>query len=157
MKILTLNLAIATLLLCTSCNNTPKNTTQEISAETAQTTALTETPHEGITFTDTKWTLVRIMDKDVADSNAFISFATDENRVFGNAGCNNFSGTYELRDGNQFSLSPLAATKKMCVDMSIEDQFLTLLGKVDNYTIKGNQLTLQKAKTAPLAVFNAVE
>ena len=136
-------LIIATLILAitTSCNQNQKAKTVQKNAD----------------FTDVKWKLTSLLDKPINNSDAFISFATEDNKVFGNAGCNNFIGTYTLKKGMHFELSPLATTKKMCEDMSIEAQFLEVLEKADNYSINGNTLHLQKDQTAPLAVFELME
>lgn len=110
-----------------------------------------------IAFTDTKWKLVKLMGKDITNSEAFISFATEENRVFGHAGCNTFNGTYTIENNTQLKLSKIATTMKACPDMTVEDQFKEVLNKADNFSLNGNTMTLNKAKMAPLAVFEAVE
>lgn len=113
--------------------------------------------NQDITFTDTKWKLVRLMGKDISDSKEFISFATEENRVFGNSGCNTFNGTYTLKNGSQISLSKVATTMMACPDMDIEKQFLEVINTTDNFSLNKNIMTLNKGKMAPLAVFEAVE
>ncbi|MFV0572202.1 MAG: copper resistance protein NlpE N-terminal domain-containing protein [Xanthomarina gelatinilytica] len=110
-----------------------------------------------IAFTGTKWKLVKLMGKDITNSTAFISFATEENRVFGHAGCNTFNGTYTIENNTQLKLSKIATTMKACPDMTLEDQFKEVLNKADNFSLNGNTMTLNKAKMAPLAVFEAVE
>jgi heat shock protein HslJ len=115
------------------------------------------TKNENITFTDTKWKLVKLMGKDITNSEAFISFATEENRVFGNAGCNTFSGTYNIENELQLKLSKIATTMMACPDMTVEDQFMKVLNTADNFSLNGNTMSLNKAKMAPLAVFEAVE
>ncbi|WP_338731991.1 META domain-containing protein [Mangrovimonas cancribranchiae] len=156
-KALTLTLTALVFSLVTSCNDTKKDPEKE---EVTKAESITETSQENsntIAFTDTKWQLVSLNGTDIANSKAFISFATQDNRVFGNAGCNNFTGTYKLKEDTFFKLSPLAITKKMCADMSIEKSFLNALETADNYVLNDNKLIIRKAKTAPLAVFIAVE
>lgn len=113
--------------------------------------------NQDIAFTDTKWKLVKLMGKDISDSKAFISFATQENNVFGNSGCNTFNGTYTMENGSQLSLSKVATTMMACPDMDVEKQFLDVINTTDNFSLNGNTMTLNKAKMAPLAVFEAVE
>ncbi|MCX7548506.1 copper resistance protein NlpE N-terminal domain-containing protein [Xanthomarina sp. F1114] len=108
-------------------------------------------------FTDTKWKLVKLMGKDITASEAFISFSTDENRVFGDAGCNTFTGSFKIENGSQLELSNVATTMKACPDMTIENQFMEVLNTVDNFSLSGNTMTLNKAKMAPLAVFEIME
>lgn len=110
-----------------------------------------------ITFKDTKWKLVKLMGQDITDSKAFITFSTKDNRVFGNASCNNFNGSFEIENELQIKLSKMATTMMACPDMTIEKQFIAILEKVDNVSLNGNSMTLNKAKMAPLAIFEAVE
>lgn len=113
--------------------------------------------NKDIAFTDTKWKLVKLMGKEINDSEAFISFSTEENKVFGHAGCNTFSGEYSVENGSQISLDKVAVTMMACPDMTVENQFMEALNTTDNFSLQGNTMTLNKAKMAPLAVFEAVE
>ena len=115
------------------------------------------TNNDSYTFTDVKWKLVKLMGKDISNSDAFISFATDGNRVFGDAGCNTFTGVFKVEHGSQLELSNIAVTLKACPDMTIENPFMKVLNTADNYSLNGNQMTLNKAKMAPLAVFEVIE
>ena len=110
-----------------------------------------------IAFTDTKWKLVKLMGKDIKDSKAFISFATEDNRFFGNNSCNNFNGTFEVKNETQLKLSEAATTRMACPDMTMETQFMEVLNTADNFSLHGKTMTLNKAKMAPLAVFEAEE
>tara|TARA_R110002049_G_scaffold285400_1_gene466276 strand:+ start:22899 stop:23684 length:786 start_codon:yes stop_codon:yes gene_type:complete len=110
-----------------------------------------------ITFTDTKWKLIKLMGKDIDDEKSFISFSTEDNRVFGNNSCNNFSASYKMEEGNRITLSKFVSTMMACPDMETEKQFTDILEKADNYALNGNTMTLNKAKMAPLAVFEAQE
>lgn len=113
--------------------------------------------NDDIAFTDTKWKLVKLMGKNISDSEAFISFATDENRVFGHAGCNTFTGTFKVKNGSQLELSKIAVTMMACPDMTVEQQFMEVLNTADNFSLNGKTMTLNKAKMAPLAVFEIME
>lgn len=44
-----------------------------------------------------------------------------------------------------------------CVDMATEQEFKKILEIVDNYTINDKKLSLNKARMAPLAIFEVVE
>jgi copper homeostasis protein (lipoprotein) len=112
---------------------------------------------QGVPFAQTKWKLVELMGKEVKNSEAFISFEPESNRVFGNNSCNNFSGTYEIKKGSQITISQVAATMRACLDVNVEPEFMDILKKADNYSHNGNRLTLNKARMAPLAVFEATE
>ncbi|QLE00243.1 copper resistance protein NlpE N-terminal domain-containing protein [Galbibacter sp. BG1] len=109
-------------------------------------------------LTDKKWELVSLMGKSISEieetpTTPFIQFTSEENRVSGNAGCNNFTGTFTLKEGNRFETSKIASTMKACRNMKIEGELLKILEKADTYTIKDGKLSITKARMAPLAVF----
>ncbi|RFM27829.1 META domain-containing protein [Deminuibacter soli] len=81
--------------------------------------------------------------------------ATDK-RITGNGGCNTFNGSYDIKDHSRISFSQMASTQMACIDMTTETKLLQALQTADNYTISGNQLSLNKARMAPLARFEAV-
>jgi len=80
-----------------------------------------------------------------------------EQRVQGFAGCNTFFATYVLEPGNRIRFSGVASTLMACPDMHTEEEFKKILETVDNYSLNGNHLTLNKARMAPLAGFVAVD
>ncbi|MET2986625.1 META domain-containing protein [Aureibaculum conchae] len=112
-----------------------------------------------IQLTDRHWKLVELNGKKVAydkkkgNQPYLILRPDEENKVYGNAGCNRFFGTFELKEGNQITFSQLGATKMYCSNMETEKQFLEVLSKADNYSLDGETLMLNKAKMAPLAKF----
>lgn len=77
-------------------------------------------------------------------------------RVKGHGGCNSFSGAYELPDGQKIRFSNLASTEMACMEVDYEGEFFKALGLTDNYSLKGDSLSLNKARMAPLARFVAV-
>lgn len=78
-------------------------------------------------------------------------------RVHGNGGCNSFNGTYELQEGNRIRFSKMASTMMACPgDSDVEARFHQVLEQADNYSLNGDTLTLNKARMAPLARFEAV-
>ncbi|MEK6478795.1 copper resistance protein NlpE N-terminal domain-containing protein [Catalinimonas sp. 4WD22] len=111
-------------------------------------------------ITNVRWRLVELMGKSVDSTinnrEPFLLLNTEEQRVNANAGCNNIMGTYELMEGNRIRFSRMASTQMACPDMEIEDQFLKVFESVDNYSISEGQLSLNRARMAPLARFVAV-
>ena len=103
------------------------------------------------------WRLVELNGKPVEKQDAFVFFDEKNNRVSGNFGCNNFSGTYNLRIGNRIEFSQMVTTLKMCIDMEVEDGFRNVLNTADNYNVSETSLTLNRARMAPLARFEAVK
>jgi heat shock protein HslJ len=106
------------------------------------------------------WKLIELMGKEVTYSEdalkeAYISFKED-GKVNGNAGCNSFSGTYILQNGNRIQFSQMISTKMLCLDMSIEDAFFQILKQADSYYVQSDKLVLNRARMAPLARFEAV-
>lgn len=106
-----------------------------------------------IKITDTRWKLVELRGQEVVNSKAFVVFSTEKNQVYGNSGCNRFTGSFELGEGNRLALSQIASTRMACPDMETEQTFLSVLDMVDNYSISGGTLSLNKARMAPLARF----
>ncbi len=107
------------------------------------------------------WKLVEINGKPVkvaeGMSEPHLILKTDENRVIGNGGCNAFNGKYELNEGHlRLRFDQVAATLKACHDMSVEDEFMKVIGMVDNYATDGKYLYLHKARMAPLAKLEVV-
>jgi len=110
----------------------------------------------------TKWKLTELMGKPVAQEDKtkkdiYFIMSKSDNSVHGFAGCNTFMGSYELMEGNRIKFSALASTMMACPDLDTESEFNKMLGTADNYSISGNTLSLNKAKMAPLARFEAVK
>ncbi|MFV3408954.1 META domain-containing protein [Bdellovibrio bacteriovorus] len=130
-----------------------ETTSEEISMQNNQAPAAN--------FKDIRWELVELMGQPVKYANAdsqkvYIQFNGGDNRVNGSDGCNSFTGAYEETPGQRLFISKLASTKKFCVKMPTEDNFAEVLQGVDNYTVDGDNLSLNKARMAPLARFKAV-
>ncbi len=78
---------------------------------------------------------------------------TPDGQVAGNAGCNDYNGTYKL-DGTSLTVGPLATTRKAC-EQSIMDQetaFLTALQTPTTVETSGPTVTLRDASGATQVV-----
>ncbi len=66
--------------------------------------------------------------------------------VAGNAGCNDYTGSYTV-DGDKLTIGPLAVTKKACgpAETAVETVFLATIGKVATYTVSDGSLELKTA------------
>jgi len=66
--------------------------------------------------------------------------------VSGNAGCNDYTGSYTV-DGAKLTIGPLAVTRKACgpAETAVETVFLAAMGSVASYTVSGGSLELQTA------------
>ena len=100
------------------------------------------------------WKLIELNGATV-ESTAHIIFRPD-GTVSGSLGCNNFNGVYTQQEGNRIKFDNLVNTQKMCLDMSVEDEFKRALQIADNYNLTDKQFVLNKARMAPLARFEAV-
>ena len=94
------------------------------------------------------------------DSKAMLSFIKGEKKsVAGNAGCNRLSGSFELPGNNAIKFSSLATTRMACFDQKAtetETKFLSVLGKVNSWSIPDGKLTLSDG-TNVLAKFNNIK
>ena len=80
-----------------------------------------------------------------------------DGKFSGNTGCNNMTGSYELKDSYRINFSKAATTMMMCInDMDTEKDFLHALEIADSYILKNDTLILNRARMAPLARFVAV-
>ena len=118
----------------------------------AQTQDLAGTNWEAIGYNNGKQAVVSVM----LGTTITASFGTDGN-LTGNAGCNNYNGTYTV-NGNQITIGPLASTRKMCNDpagiMDQETQYLAALGTAATYQIEGTALELRTKDGALVANYS---
>lgn len=82
----------------------------------------------------------------------------EDGRLGGSAGCNNYFAGYTL-DGNGITISPPAATRKLCAEpegiMEQESRYLMALPTAATYRIEGKALELRTAEGALVASFSA--
>jgi heat shock protein HslJ len=114
-----------------------------------------------IALTEIYWKLVELKGQEVTYNEktktpAYLVFLEEDSRIAGSGSCNRIMGGYSLEEGNRLRFSKIASTMMACPDMELEDQFLKIFEEVDNYAINVNTLSLNKAKMAPLARFEAV-
>lgn len=111
---------------------------------------------------DRYWKLVEINGKPVAGGDtqrkeAFLQLRSADMRYSANGGCNNLMGSFSLSPMNRIKFGQGAATMMACPDMTLEKELTEVLEKVDNYSLNGDQLSLNKARMAPLARFVEVK
>lgn len=139
------------MLLFSSCN-TSKKVTNGTSNETNM---------ETNTIIGKKWKLVELNGKAVADKindkEPFLQLDKAENRYSASGGCNGMGGTFTLSDNGKIKFSQGMSTMMACENMEIEAQLAKALLAADNYTANNNTLSLNKARMAPLARFQAME
>ena len=150
MKKNVLFLAILMILSMLSSCKTSSDAGKQLQADNS-TTSTKEQP----VLTNKKWKLVELNGNSIEKTEAFIMF-NNEGRINGNSGCNTFMGGYELQEGNRIRFTQVAATLRMCMDATVEPEFLGMIEMVDNYNLTADKLVLNRARMAPLARFEAV-
>jgi heat shock protein HslJ len=111
-------------------------------------------------LTDVTWHLVGYNNgkagvvSTLAGTDLAIRFDTN-GRLGGNAGCNQYSGPYTIKDDN-IALGPLAATMMACARQDLADQetaYLSALATAAKYSVRGTRLELRAADGALAAHF----
>jgi len=104
------------------------------------------------------WKLLELHGNPITPGNkeAYIIFKMEGNQFNGNAGCNNFAGSYELKGPDRITISNPIATMMMCPNMETERNFFKVLEMADSYAVRNDTLSLHRARMAPLARFVAV-
>ena len=126
--------------------------------QTNRATSDKSTFNDAASIINKHWKLVELNGKPVSfpqSSSAAFLLMNPDGTVNGSLGCNSFSGSYTLQEGNRISFSRLVNTQKMCMDMSIETEMVRVLQIADNYNLTEKQLVLNRARMAPLARFEA--
>ncbi len=85
--------------------------------------------------------------KDVlTDTEITAEFVSSEGAVRGSAGCNSYSGSYEMEDSQLSVPGPIAATEMYCMEpegaMEQEQEYLAVLQLAESYEIDGNELQI---------------
>ncbi|MFA5267693.1 MAG: META domain-containing protein [Methanoregula sp.] len=107
----------------------------------------------------TNWTLDSIYMGDAVSSvitgTTLTAIFSEDGRISGSAGCNNYFGSYTAT-GTSLSVSSIGSTKMNCPGRGIvlqESTYLISLGKTATFTISGNRLSLADANGATLLSF----
>lgn len=117
---------------------------------------------ENTSLIKNKWRLIELNGKPVVNNNdhkkeMFIQLNNDS-RYSAFAGCNNMIGGFVLGDEKSLiKFTNGASTMMACPDMTIEKEFSKMLVKISNYSINGNNLSLNGSEMAPLARFEAIK
>ena len=89
------------------------------------------------------WGLKQMLGQEVEMSkNLILEMNTKEMTFSGFASCNRMFGSLESSAENQLSFTNIGATRKLCSEMSIENEYLENLRKVKSYQLKGLKLFL---------------
>ncbi len=140
---------VITLLI--NCSNT-KKTGMQTGIDTTQTSS---------TLTGTYWKLIELMGNTVQKTPAgqkdvYIKLKKDENKLEGFGGCNGFGGEFSTKNDFNISITNIISTMIACPDLQRENELFNVLKNVDNYYVKGDTLSLSKARMATMAKFVSV-
>ena len=108
------------------------------------------------------WKLITLEGQEVQmvenqEREIFFTLNVDDKTVSGFAGCNSIMGEYEIAEGNRIRFTNMGITMMICPDVAVnESEFMEVFELTDNYTIHNDTLSLNVARRAPLAVFEAV-
>ncbi|MDR1552771.1 MAG: META domain-containing protein [Prevotellaceae bacterium] len=122
-----------------ACSSQKKVNSNLSSNENLQTAVKSESQKD-LNFENTKWILKSVDGEEIETlpTPAYIMFSEDE-RVSGFSGCNNFGGSYYL-SGDILKLDNLISTQKGCLSKNPEKLFNSVLSRVDACTVIGNKL-----------------
>lgn len=111
----------------------------------------------------TRWNLDSHVDKEGTLVNILpnteITIQFQDGTVTGSAGCNSYTGAYGI-NGNTIMIDPLAVTEMYCAEpegiMEQEYDYLTALGSVTSFKVKGSTMEMANAEEKVVLVFTAV-
>jgi heat shock protein HslJ len=109
----------------------------------------------------TRWELVFLskttLEEFPEDRRPYLVFEAETSRIYGNSGCNRFSGGYTIVEDNLRIVAP-ASTKMACfVGMQTEDAFLSSLLLVRKWQVSDKELKLLDCSGDVLIRFVAKE
>lgn len=106
-----------------------------------------------------EWVLYELMGQPVnMEHPPTLRFDRVTGRLSGSDGCNRLMGSYRLREMHRLQIGEnLASTMMACPDMDTPERFTDALQRVDSYSIANGELSLQRARMAPLLRFRLLE
>ena len=138
MKNASMSLVVVGLCVALGCGQAPEPETQEIVEINAE-EAIPTVELEG-----SAWQAVSIVGQPAAEGVVSTIAFNAEGQVAGNAGCNNYFGSWGV-DGTAISFGHMGATQKMCVKpefMEQEGRFLEALGNAESFAVEDGMLLI---------------
>ena len=117
---------------------------------------LTACGGEGTSLTASEWILTSLEGRLLIAEAPITAAFTDEGQVAGTAGCNTYSGSYEV-DADMITFGLMATTRMACPQpvMEQEASYLAVLDRTQAYAAGDGTLTLYGTGGQELAVFAA--
>jgi len=142
--------AICIVLLAALGCNTDTNNRQSITTKSSAITTPASFKWQPGNTPEGKWRLIPAMPSDTAAGRIpVLKFMVQEERVTGNTGCNNFSGTFNIDKNNLTFNHDFVSTKMACPGYD-EVTFEKNLLRTNNFEINGDTLVL-KVNQIPLS------
>lgn len=82
-----------------------------------------------------------------------INFDLTKQNVSGNDGCNTYTGSFSKLTQNELDFSPLASTKKACINKNIASEYYKTLEEVTSYKVEQTKLILLNKNGEEVLVF----
>jgi len=129
---------------------------KEIKGQLAQNYVLTK--NGNLSVEDKRWKLIELYGKPITGSaeTHYIIFHSEDGRVEAKANCNVILNNYKIKNQYQLKITPGISTLMACPD-NLEQELLKALVQADNLSISETNLSLNKARMAPLARFELVK
>jgi copper homeostasis protein (lipoprotein) len=108
---------------------------------------------------DKKWKLIELNGKAIEgnENTHYVIFHSKDGMIEAKAGCNQLRFPYKIKNQLQVQAKQGISTLMACPDKEeIEKQFIAAVTMANNLSVANNKLSLNKAKMAPLAVFELV-
>ncbi len=96
-----------------------------------------------------KWKVISMLGIDDLKINPTIQFDANEKKISGFAGCNNYFGSYDP-ESIQLDFSKMGMTRKMCLDMTVENTLTNHLRNVSYYKIENKVLSFYSSNDETL-------
>ena len=94
---------------------------------------------------DSKWILDELdgelIDRPMSDSYT-LQFDTSKGSAFGKADCNKYFSSYAIEDKSTIKFSTIGMTKMMCENQKGENNYFSILKKVNGFLINNDELML---------------
>lgn len=94
---------------------------------------------DNVQLNNTSWVL-----EENSKTNAGITLEIAKGRVSGFSGCNNYFSELITHPKGTFQVKSIGATRMLCDNISVEEDYLNLLEKVNKYVISETSLELYK-------------
>ncbi len=102
-----------------------------------------------------KWKVISLEGMDELYQNPTIQFDEKNNRISGSTGCNNYFGSFKIQN-DQLIIDDMGMTRKMCPDMTLENNFINNLKRVKHYRTEQDKLLLLNSTFKILFICNKI-